>query len=394
MTPPPSAVILTSSPEGPIIAYDASSGVTVAHFAGSRSPPKGLTVAGQALIAASHISSAAATGSIHLYNWWSSTPIHQLPLPEPVAPITSTSDGLYLFSGGLSGCIYTLSLPSGDIIRTVNAHNKPISCLEISPDGSLLISGCEEGIVIVSPILQLNDNNIILHKFVGHSSSVTAVSCGMMNSTIISSSLDYTCKLWSLLDGTLLSSVTFPCAVLGVAIDPLLGSKFYAGGTDGSVYNFELMNPNGQLVRWNYKHGGAVVAVVVEEEGKMVVTASEDGSVWIWEVERGEVIRSFNQAMISISDLVVAKGVGKSGRCGSGGGCGSSLGFAEKELSMPVKEVMEMEEELSMVVEGRRRAIDTLEAAIEIYETLLGLILKEAKRGSGSKCIDEDKGKA
>lgn len=137
----PHEIILTSSPDGPIIAYDASSGAALTRFTASRSPRRGLALVGKTSFAASHISPINASGSIHLYNWWSSTAFHKLPVPEPVAPLIATPDGSYLFAGGLSGSVYALSVPSGDILNSIPAHNKPVSCLSISEDGSLLISG-------------------------------------------------------------------------------------------------------------------------------------------------------------------------------------------------------------------------------------------------------------
>ncbi|KAJ0102531.1 hypothetical protein Patl1_04942 [Pistacia atlantica] len=81
------------------------------------------------------------------------------PLPEPVAPVISTPDGLYLFTGGVSGSIYVISLPSGDILRSFSAHKKPVTCLEISIDGSLLISGGDDGRIVTVPIFQLVDHH-------------------------------------------------------------------------------------------------------------------------------------------------------------------------------------------------------------------------------------------
>lgn len=141
MSSSPHELILTTSFEGPITAYDASSGASVARFTGSRSPRRGLALVGKAFIAASHISPITASGSIHLYNWWSPTAFHKLPVPEPVAPLTATSDGSFLFAGGLSGCVYALSVPSGDILGSLHVHTKSVSCLGISEDGSLLVSG-------------------------------------------------------------------------------------------------------------------------------------------------------------------------------------------------------------------------------------------------------------
>ena len=134
-------IILTTSPDGPIIAYQASTGETIGRFTGSRSPHRGLALAGEGYIVASHVSSETARGSIHLYTWCTSSLFHNIPVPEPVAPIIASADGSFLLAGGLSGSVYSLSLPTGDLLGSFPAHSKPISSIHLNGDGSLVISG-------------------------------------------------------------------------------------------------------------------------------------------------------------------------------------------------------------------------------------------------------------
>ncbi|XP_028783955.1 protein ROOT INITIATION DEFECTIVE 3-like [Neltuma alba] len=222
-------LVLTSSPDGPIIAYDASTGVEVTRFPGTRSPRRGLTVAGNSFIAASHVSPDTAAVSIHLYNWHTSSVLHRFSVPEFVAPLAATPDGGYIFAGGQSGTIHCFSVPSGNMVKSFPAHTKPISCLQLSIDGSLVISGSDAGSIMVIPTFQIvesSDSNssskdlILQHWKKAHSDSVTALSTGigLCNSMLVSSSLDSTCKFWNLLEGTLLRTVTFPCAINGLAM--------------------------------------------------------------------------------------------------------------------------------------------------------------------------------
>ncbi|GAY67161.1 hypothetical protein CUMW_254360 [Citrus unshiu] len=376
-------VILTSSPEGPITAYNPSSGAILAHFSGSRSPRRGLTFAGKPFIAASHISPTTGSGSVHLYNLWSSTPLHNIPVPEPVAPLATTADGSYLFTGGLSGNVYAISVPKGDILRSFSAHDKPVSCLKISPDGSLLISGGDDGVIATVPIFQLvdehtddkNPDDLMLQKFVAHNDSVTAITCcmGSCNSIIISCSMDYTCKFWRLLNGTHLSTVTFPCAIMGLALDPT-ETDFFAAGSDGLIYKGLLkyqsrqqMHKGQELVTLANRHDGVVVSVMMMNEGKNLVSAAEDGSVYIWEIEKRQVVMVLkNELAGSISEMVIATGIGGS----------------------------QLENVMTVAEKDRSKAIDMLESAIAMYERLLELILKEAIAMAGtaaSNTIEKEK---
>ncbi|XP_044507082.1 protein ROOT INITIATION DEFECTIVE 3-like isoform X2 [Mangifera indica] len=373
-------VILTSSPEGPILAYNPSSGAALARFSSSRSPRRGLGFAGKTFIVASHISPTTASGSIHLYNWWASTPLHNLPVPEPVAPLVSTPDGSYLFTGGISGSIYVISLPSGDILRSFAAHKKPVTCLEISVDGSLLISGGDDGRIVTAPIFQLVDH---------HAS-------------------DCTCKLWRL-NGIHLHTLTFPSAIMGVTLDPTQ-TEIYAAGSDGLIYRGNLKVESekpkiqdNELTTMAQKHTGMVVSVAMANEGKNLVSASEDGSVYIWEVESGEVLFVLGNETGSISEMVVvASGIGESKGCGNGNesgkvenyenGGGVFEVYGEELLRRSMKENLDLEEVLQVATNNRGKAIDMLESAISMYEKLLELILKEAMRGSTINNLKDEDG--
>uniref|UniRef100_A0A2N9I1J7 Uncharacterized protein n=1 Tax=Fagus sylvatica TaxID=28930 RepID=A0A2N9I1J7_FAGSY len=294
-------IVLTSSPDGPIIAYDASSGALLARFTGTQSPRQGLTLVGNTsllarftgtqsprqgltlvgntLIAASHISSTTASSSIHLYNWWSSTVFHHIPLLEPAAPLIATPDGLYLFAGGISGNIHALSLPSRNVLKEFHAHDSPVSCLKISDDGSLLISGGDDGLLQADSVTDITSGNI-----------------GLCNST-----------------NFLLTGLYIPNK-----------SEFYAAGLEKmEVFGFGK-----------------------SQQDKSLSLGSKMGR--------------------SISDMVVATGTGIS----YGKGHGKANTRNGRYIECGCKD--------------RRRAIDMLESAIEMYERLLELILKEAKKGSSN----------
>ncbi|KAH8494241.1 hypothetical protein H0E87_020851 [Populus deltoides] len=75
----------------------------------------------------------------------------------------------------------------------------------------------------------------MFHSFYANDGPATAVVKGSSHSTVISCSTDCTCKLRSLLDGTNLCRITFPCTISGIALDPT-ETEFYASGADGLIY--------------------------------------------------------------------------------------------------------------------------------------------------------------
>ncbi|KAI3769374.1 hypothetical protein L6452_00475 [Arctium lappa] len=386
-SPPPSPeILLIASPDGPITAYDPYSGTVLARFNGSRCPRNGIAIVGKDRFAVSHISPETGAGSVRFYYWWSPSCTQTVPLPEPVAPLAATVDGSYLFAGGISGRIHAVSVTSGVIIRSFSAHEKPVSCLASNCDGSLLLSGSDDGTIAVLPIILLLDASFDtesrfsnFNRLIGHESSVTGLTAGIgsSGSVMISSSLDWTCKIWSLVTGIHLQTVTFPAPVWCTALDPS-ETELYGAGTDGSIYKRKLkvstrkqVEKRGVTVAWSGDHGGAVVAMEMLNYGRTLLTVCENGEICVLEVESGKMVSGFGGKIGGVSGVAVARGGGGFGKRAECGGY-----FGGKEFGKPVAE---MEEVLKVVVEDRQRAISNLESAIEINERLLKLMLREAK---------------
>ncbi|KAJ9153459.1 hypothetical protein P3X46_026894 [Hevea brasiliensis] len=309
-----------SSPDGPITAYDTVSGTTLARFTGSHSPCHRLALAGKAYVAASHISSSTASASIHLYNWLSPTALHRLPIPQPVGPLAVTPDGLYLFAG--------------NIIKSFLAHYKPASSLRINSDWSLVISGGDDGTIVVVPIFQLEEasgkedaSDLSLHRFVAHNGPVTSIiAClGLCRPTIASCSTDCTGKF---------------ILISRIALDPT-EVEFYAAGSDGLMY-----------------------------KGFLKISAAEDGIVYIWEIEKGQMIMVLGSNMEGISDVEWWQ---------RDWGLAGVWNFSGKKLSaIRIKDTVDVEDVLTGAASNRRKATDMLESAIGVNERRLELILKEA----------------
>ncbi|KAG5098851.1 hypothetical protein JHK82_048705 [Glycine max] len=407
-------LILTNSPDGPITVYETTTGTVVARFSGSRSPCRGLTVVGRRLFAASHVSSDTGAGSINIYNWFNSTAFHNFPVPEPVAPLIATHDGTFLFGGGISGSLFSISTHSGDVIRSIAAHSRSVSSLHLSDDGSLVISGSDDGTIVVVPTFKIviirasldeDMEDLILHKWKAHSDSVTAFKSVM--GTLLSCSLDCTCKFWNLGDnGVLLRIVAFPCAIFGIALDSK-GLGFYVAGADGLVYkgamkagSRKLLSRVCELSTWSKSHGRSIVSLALVNEGRNLVSAAEDGSVWMWDVDKGEVVMDMGNevVMVNISDMVVARGNGEFGvRKGNnvaieeGNGSFTSYGLCDEEMIKTLEQITKLGEVRGEVEQHKKKVIGMLESTIEMYERFLKLILKEATKAIEEGGVEDDK---
>lgn len=188
----------------------------------------------------------------------------------------------------------------------------------------MLISGGDDGTIAVFPILWLLDvssndqdsDKLVLYKVAAHSSAVTciAVGPGGCNSSVVSTSLDGTCKFWKLIDGSHLQTIQFQCPIWCITMEPT-DSVVYAGGSDGQVHAIPLKcrgrRHQGKVEVWEAEPTGAVMAVAMVNGNRNLVSASEEGIIRIWEVESGSNIQiPGHERADTVSDLQVATGFG------------------------------------------------------------------------------------
>ncbi|CAL5063870.1 unnamed protein product [Urochloa decumbens] len=283
--------LILVAPHGrPITAYDALTGDVVTEFPVANTPRHGLAVAAATGPggAASHVCPATGAGSIRLLQWLCPRrPPASFPSPSPSRRSWRRH---HLLAGGASGRVHVLGLPSGAgaAASSFRAHagGGGVSCLALNDDGSLLVSGRDDGSLAVFPLVRVvdadhgsafaagADEDLAIYRVAAHVAPVTCVACGRggCNAVVASASGDGTCKLWRLADGAHLRTLALPCAAaaLSLALDPT-GSSLYAGGSDGG----------------GSANAAAAVAVGVASGGRNLVSCSEDGEVRVWDLTRG-----------------------------------------------------------------------------------------------------------
>jgi len=325
------AVVVSSSTDAGVTVWDLASGALLSHLRSCSSPRNALACVGLHHLAAAQLhkpSSASPGGAVFFWAWHKNQVAFKSYPVEPIAPLACTSDGAYLSGGGASGRIYFWEVASGRLLRVWPAHYKAVSCLVFSEDDSLLISGADDGLVNVWPLLRVLDMGEggggggegqvgSMYGWSDHTLPVTGLLAGSggPSAVVISCSLDHTCKIWSLALGTLLRSIVFPTALNAVALDP--GEyALYVGGADGRIFitalnygvptasgilNDGLVGSDAALIG----HSRAVTALAFSMDGMSLVSGSEDCTVRLWDTASRQVLRTFTHSKGPISSLLV-----------------------------------------------------------------------------------------
>uniref|UniRef100_A0A0E0M2G7 Uncharacterized protein n=1 Tax=Oryza punctata TaxID=4537 RepID=A0A0E0M2G7_ORYPU len=372
-------LILAACHGRPVTAYDALSGHAVAEFPApvntSRHGLAVVTPGAAPFVAASHVCPVTGAGSVLLLHWRSRAPARSLPVPEPVAPLVAAPRGSHLLAGGLGGA--------------------PVSCLELNDDGSLLVSGGYDGEVAVFVLLSVLDvdayaddasvsADLSLYRVPAHAAPVTCVACGRggCNAVVATASMDGTCKVWTLKDGSHLRTLTLPCTAFSLTLDHL-AAHLYAGGSDGRVHVASL-SPAANAVTttttssWHASGNtnAALIGVGMANGSKNLVTCTEDGEVSIWDIPSGLLAASFRISG-AVTDVMVIKksAAGDMVRPRDGG-----VGFTsvrDGEAWRKAGEVARMEQALRESEVEKARSVELVEMAVGGYKRCLRLMLRE-----------------
>ncbi|PKU85490.1 protein ROOT INITIATION DEFECTIVE 3 [Dendrobium catenatum] len=317
-------IVASSSVDTGIGCWDLVSGAEQLRYRSSASPPHGLISVSRRFLASSQLRENPSSSSAPIFFWsWEKPQVQVRSFPaEPIGPLVSDSDGSYIIGGGPSGAIYLWEVASGKLLNKWTAHYRSVTCLTLSDDESLLISGSEDGSIRVWPLLMIFDDiakesgeNIYRYNFSEHALRVTSVISGhgLCNSIVISSSEDRTCKVWSLSEGRLLRSISFPSIIDAIAMDP--GEHiFYAGCRDGKIY-VAALNVEWNPVR-NYgkfiidslsDNSKAITCLAFSLDGVSLVSGSEDGMIRVWNTKTGQMTRLLKHAKAPVSNVIIVR---------------------------------------------------------------------------------------
>ncbi|KAM0968391.1 hypothetical protein ACFX2A_017049 [Malus domestica] len=316
-------VVASSSVEAGIGCWDLLNGAEQLRYKLCASPPHGLICVGERFLASSQLREpSASSGSVQYWSW-SKPQVDVKSFPEePINPLAANSEGTYIAGGGSSGNIYLWEVNTGRLLKKWHAHYRGVSCLAFSDDGSLLISGSEDGGIRVWSLIGLFDDyqsqqesHLYMHNFTEHTLCVTDVVTGYggCKAIIVSASQDRTCKVWSVGSGRLLRNVVFPTIIDAIALDPV-ENVFFAGGRDGKIYvaalNAEspLNSKYGlHIIDCFSNHSKAVTCLAYGITGNYLLSGSEDGVIRVWDARTLNIVRVFKHAKGPVNNILVVR---------------------------------------------------------------------------------------
>lgn len=150
-------------------------------------------------------------------------------------------------------------IPSESMVRELNGHKLPISCMIVNDDDKYLFTGGLDKNIIVWNVFELS----LKYVLKGHSEPITALCLGTNDSLLFSGSADRTIRVWSLIDFKLITT---------------------------------LMD-----------HHGEITAIRTNIDENILFTAAKDQTMKIWSTINYELLESFDSEDSDIRAIAITK---------------------------------------------------------------------------------------
>ncbi|MDQ2974885.1 MAG: WD40 repeat domain-containing protein [Acidobacteriota bacterium] len=197
-----------------------------------------------------------------------------------------SADGKKLASGSDDGLLNLWDAISGRHLLTLTGHREAIRDCSFSPDCRHVLSVSDDRTLIVWDV-----DSGAKRLMVGHDEEVVA--CGYPDGGRILSGSFFAIKIWDAMTATPVAalsaepSLTFICGALSMD-----GCYFAGLGRDGSVRIWSTETMENIRTFDNHCHHGTPTACSWLPDGKRLVSAIDDATVRVWDVETGDQVMS------------------------------------------------------------------------------------------------------
>jgi dipeptidyl aminopeptidase/acylaminoacyl peptidase len=199
---------------------------------------------------------------------------------ESVAAVAFSPDGKTLVSAGYDKTIKLWNVQTREEKATFRGHKKPVHSVAFSPDGRILAAG--GGRVGEPGEIKLWDLNTDKEQanLTGHTLYVKFVAFSPDGKTLASAGDDQTIKWWDVQTGKEQASFSVNTPFRLEAFSPDLKTL----AATGHYHTILLWDLQTKKVRATLKgHRVGVHTVAFSQDGKIVASGSDDGTVMLWE---------------------------------------------------------------------------------------------------------------
>ncbi|KAL0840162.1 hypothetical protein ABMA28_015455 [Loxostege sticticalis] len=216
----------------------------------------------------------------------------------PISCLEVSRDGQLAVSGCARGLVRVWQLSTHRLQATLSGHMGHITCVCFSPNNLIVLSGSEDRTVVV---WQLADNSPSL-TYKGHTAALQSLLMMSDGRRAMSGDRARNVHVWLVDSGIVLHSTTGPSA----SLDVTLNMKFAVlSDGDNSVRIWRLAGGDSNEERRAVSHAERITCFALTADSQHVVTGSMDMSLKVWKLDGGKL----SQVLVGHSDIVTCVAV-------------------------------------------------------------------------------------
>lgn len=219
-------------------------------------------------------------------------------LSQGIGAISFHPQGSILATGSQEGIINLWEINTRTIQKTLEGDGSIIWSLIFNSQGTQLIAGTQDWRIL---IWDLEEGNLI--RTLEHQSTIWGLALSADGKILVSGSGDKTVKVWDLATGELRYTLPHFDSVYAVVLSPD-GRTLVTGSRDQTlkIWNLET----GQLQLTIPAHTQAIRSLALSPDGKLIISGSYDATLKIWDLKSGNLIRILRGHQAEVVSIAVS----------------------------------------------------------------------------------------